>query len=124
MKKNGFTLTEVLGVLIVLALLLLLITPSITKAIKNNKQKLYNIQIENIKKAAKDYAIKNMDVLPEKGSTTIITLGEIKKAGLIELEIRNPITKELFSDDLKIEIFNHNNQYYYEIKEETSGIEQ
>ena len=48
MKKNAFTLTEVLGVLIILAFLALLVSPFVSKAVKNNKQKLYDIQIKEI----------------------------------------------------------------------------
>lgn len=117
MKKRGFTLAELLGVITVLAMLSLLITPVITKTIKNNKQKLYNIQIHEIEKAAYDYAIKNTDTLPEEGVTVIITLGELKREGLIGQEVRNPITKELFSDDLQIEIANRNNRYTYTVLE-------
>ena len=92
MKKNGFTLTEVLGVLVLLALLALLITPIISKAIKNNRQKLYDIQIKKIEQAAKDYSIKHIDVLPEEGNITYITLGEIKRSGVLQEEVRNRIT--------------------------------
>ncbi len=125
MKKNGFTLTEVLGVLVLLALLALLITPIISKAIKNNRQKLYDIQIKKIEQAAKDYSIKHIDVLPEEGNITYITLGEIKRSGVLQEEVRNPITKELFSDDLQIAITLENNQYVYRVvREETEGIKQ
>ena len=113
------------GVLIVLAILALLVTPVISKTIKNNKQKLYQVQIEMIEKAAKDYAVKNRDLLPEEGKAIIITLGELKKSGLIHEEIRNPITKELFSNDLKIQIGNSRNQYTYTVlEEEMNGIGQ
>lgn len=125
MGKKGFTLTEVLGVLTVLALLALLITPVVSKTIKNNKQKLYNDQIKIIERAAKDYAIKNTDVLPEEGTTTYVTLGEIKRSGVLQEEVRNPITKELFEDDLQIQITLENNQYvYHVVEEETAGIKQ
>ncbi|MCI9233542.1 MAG: prepilin-type N-terminal cleavage/methylation domain-containing protein [Bacilli bacterium] len=125
MKKSGFTLPEVLGVLTVLALLALLITPVVSKTIKNNKQKLYNVQIETIEKAAHDYAIKNTDILPEEGNTSYLTLGEIKRSGLLPEEVRNPITKELFPDDLQIEITIENNQYVYKVVEqEEAGIKQ
>lgn len=124
MKKDGFTLIEMLGVLVILSLLALLIAPVITKVVRNNKQKLYDVQIETIEKAAKDYATKNMDILPEEGSTSAITLGQLKKAGLVQMEIRNPITKELFSDDLVVEIRNTNHQYIYKVVEENGGESQ
>ena len=124
MKKKGFTLIEMLGVLVILSLLALLIAPVITKVVKNNKQRLYDVQIETIEKAAKDYATKNMDILPEEGATSAVTLGQLKKAGLVQMEIRNPITKELFSDDLVVEIRNTNHQYTYKVAEENGGVSQ
>lgn len=125
MKKNAFTLTEVLGVLIILAFLALLVSPFVSKAVKNNKQKLYDIQIKEIERATKDYATKNIDVLPEEGKITILTLGQVKKGGSLPKEVRNPITKELFPDDLKIEIRNSRNQYTYKvITENTEGVQQ
>ena len=123
MNKKGFTLAELLGVITILAMLALLVTPVVTKTIKNNKQKLYNIQISEIEKAAYNYAIKNTYVLPEEGVTIVVTLGELKKEGLIDKEVRNPITKELFSDDLKIEIGNINNQYTYTVLDEEANEE-
>ncbi len=125
MKKRGFTLPEVLGVLTILALLALLITPVVSKTIKNNKQKLYDDQIKIIERAARDYAIKNTDVLPEEGSIAYVTLGEIKRSGVLQEEVRNPITKELFPDDLQIKIALENNQYVYEVvRTEVEGIKQ
>ena len=118
MKKNGFTLTEVLGTLTVLALLALLITPVIARTIKNNKQKLYNAQIKIIEKAAQDYAIKNTEILPDEGMVSYITLGEIKRSGVLQEEVRNPRTKELFPDDLQIQITLENNQYVYRVEEQ------
>jgi prepilin-type N-terminal cleavage/methylation domain-containing protein len=125
MKRRGFTLPEVLGVLTILALLALLITPVVSKTIKNNKQKLYDDQIKIIERAARDYAIKNTDVLPEEGSIAYVTLGEIKRSGVLQEEVRNPITKELFPDDLQIKIALENNQYVYEVvRTEVEGIKQ
>ncbi len=118
-KKKGFTLPEVLGTIVVLALIALLVTPVVSKTIKNNKKKLYDIQIKEIERAAKDYALKNLDILPEEGTAITITLEDLKMGGFIDTEVRNPITKELFSDELEIEIKNDNNQYTYTVLEDT-----
>lgn len=125
MKKEGFTLTEVLGVIVIIGFLALLVTPAVSKTIKNNRQRLYEVQIKNIENAARDYAVKNTEILPESGKAIVITLGELKKGGFIEKEVRNPLTKELFSDDLKIQISNANNQYTYTVLEEiVNGVSQ
>ena len=45
---KGFTLIEVLGVLILLGAISLITIPIVTNVIKDNKKTLYDIQIKNI----------------------------------------------------------------------------
>ena len=52
-KKNGFTLAELLGVVIIIGVLALLLLPTIDKATQENKQGLYETQIKNIKQSNK-----------------------------------------------------------------------
>lgn len=110
--KKGFTLAELLGVLIVLAVIATIVTPIISKSIKSNKQSLYNSQLEEIKQGAEKWAYSNLELLPtiEEKSITI-TLYELKKSGFLTLNIRNPITGELFPNDMVITITYKNNNY-------------
>lgn len=117
--KKGFTLVELIAVIIILALLSFLVVPSVDKTIKTNQKKLYENQLENIKKSAQTWGAANIGVLPQNINTSItITLKDLKETGLVEKNIKNPITKELFSDDLKIQITKKSNtKYIYEIIE-------
>lgn len=118
--NKAFTLAELLGVIIILGLLSLLIVPTVNKTLGRNKEDLYQVQIHNIEKATKDYALKNMDLLPEsEGEFITITLGDLKKGGFIQNEVRNPITKELFPNDMEIKITFLSNDYVYEVQEDT-----
>ena len=77
MKKNGFTLIELLGVVTILAMLGLIIVPTINRVVTDNKVKLYNVQIRVIKSGASDYIIKNdqiLNMLLEKNDITIYYL--------------------------------------------------
>lgn len=99
MKVKGFTLVELLGVIIILGFLALLIIPTVDKAIKANNTNLYNSQIATIRLAAESWGSENFTNLPTVADTSInITLGYLKQEGYIALDLRDPITKKLFSD--------------------------
>ena len=53
MNKKGFTLVEVLAVLVILSLLLILTIPSIRDALTNGKKKINDINKKQIEDAAK-----------------------------------------------------------------------
>lgn len=53
MNKKGFTLVEVLAVLVILSLLLILTIPSIRDALTNGKNKINDINKKQIEDAAK-----------------------------------------------------------------------
>lgn len=116
MKKNGFTLIELLGVVTILALLGLIIVPTINNVISDNKIKLYNVQIRTIKSAASDFVSENilsLDV-PNNGSIGI-RLGKLKELGYVDSNISNPISKSKFSDNMIILITNSNSSYSYTV---------
>ena len=53
-NKKGFTLIEILIVIALIAVVLLLIVPNVTKTFEKTKKKIMSTQIQNIAKAAKD----------------------------------------------------------------------
>ncbi len=52
-KKKGFTLVELLAVIVILAVLVLLAVPSVLKMMDGAKENAFKIEGENIAKAAK-----------------------------------------------------------------------
>jgi len=56
MNKRGFTIVEVLGVVVLLGLIFIIATPLISNSGKNAKIKILQTKVENIKKAAVLYA--------------------------------------------------------------------
>lgn len=105
MNKKGFTLVELLAVIIILAVILTIILPSVSKTLKKSKNTIYDIQVNDILKSTYDYSLKNIKLLPESGKT-YITLNELKRSGFIENDLKNPKTNEAFSNDLVISIEN------------------
>lgn len=103
--KKGFTLVELLGVIMLLGILSIVIIPKIGDAISNSKLQAYNAQIETIKKAANDFVIEHDDITKNRNIT--ITLGTLKQGGYLPIKIKNPMTKKDFSNESKIIISNN-----------------
>lgn len=118
MKQKGFTLVEILAVLVILALLATIIYPVVNTNIKKSKQKLYEAQIENILNAARNYASENIALLPTNDGESLeppITLGFLEEKGYIEENLENPKTGEKFDKNLKITITNKKGVLNYEV---------
>lgn len=118
MKNKGFTLAELLGVITILAIIALITTVTITNSMKNSKEKLYDIQIDNIIVGAKTWASSNVFSLPEnEGEHITITLGQLKESGFVENDITDPISNRPFDNSMQIMITKVGNTYKYEIVE-------
>ena len=109
MEKNGFTLVEMMTVVVILVLLGLLAIFSINGVVKHSSDELYELQIANVVDAARTYAISKSSELSE---TNQITLCDLKRAGLIEIDFVNPKTEERFDESLIIDINKNKNGQY------------
>ena len=120
MKKKGFTLVELLAVIIILSLVLVIAVPSVNKYIKQSKEKAYDAQISTIIEAAQAYASTNLELLPNRENISVkVTLGQLKSSGLIKEEVKNPNDDKYFDDALTIEIKKNKENYIYEVVENT-----
>lgn len=116
--KKGFTLIELLAVITILGVLGLIATVTINNNIKESNEKAYNMNIEYIIKGARNWAGKHVFELPENdGEFVIVTLGQLKNDGFVDGNITNPLTKELFDNNMQIKIIKENNNYNFEIIE-------
>lgn len=104
MNKKGFTLVELLAVIVILAALALVASTSVTKIMKDSKEDLYNTQILALKSTVESWGANNLDKLPEVDTCAYLTLKDLKDDGIINSSIKNPKTGEEFSDDLKFKI--------------------
>lgn len=122
--KKGFTLIEILAVIIVLGIIGLIVFPTVSELIKKSRENLYNDQLEEIKLASEKWAYKNIDKLPNKENESVtITLLELKKNGLLPLDIRDPRDNNLLSNGLSIVITYKSNDYEYSIEENITNKE-
>lgn len=116
MKNKGFTLVELLAILVILGVLATIITPVVQKTLKANKEKVYEIMVEQVKDYTKDYLAKNTSVLPdEPGDTSIVKFIDLKKEGLLQINVVNPITGNIISNESVVRITKKNNNYVYEV---------
>jgi len=86
MNKKGFTLIEILAVIVIISVTTLLIITNVEKRIKSAKAVLKDSQIETIENAAYIYSMNYSTEIPdlkEKGVDTI-TLATLIDKGLIE----------------------------------------
>ncbi len=112
MKKNGFTLTELIGVMVILSIIALITYPIISDSFNSSTSNLSNEQIESLENIARIWATKNSDQLNEE-EPRYVTIEELKRSGLLEnKEIIDVDNAEELSGCIKI--YYENNKYNYE----------
>ncbi|HIS90559.1 MAG TPA: type II secretion system protein [Candidatus Faecisoma merdavium] len=117
--KKGFTLVELLAVIVILGVLTLITFPIIDGTIKNSKEKALASTIKSIEDAAYNYSTKN-DI----GYQTYykkITLDELAKSGLLDNEIINPVTNNKMNGCVLYKWVEEYKQYEFKYDEECNN---
>jgi type IV pilus assembly protein PilA len=86
-KKKGFTLVELLAVIVILAVLVLLAVPSVLKMMDGAKNNAFKIEAENIAKAAKSaYAddLLNNDTTRSTANGYCYSISYLKTGGYVD----------------------------------------
>lgn len=112
--KKGFTLVELLAVIIILGAIFAITFPLVTDNIRKTEEKAFNLQKEQIIAAAKDMVIKEYVVIPDKQSITLY-VGELKRKGLLPIKMINAKTKLTISNESNVVISRGNNSYSYDV---------
>ncbi len=109
MKKNGFTLVELLAVIVILAVIALITVPIINGTINDSKDRLSDEQYSRVRDAVKTYTAKNVSEDCE-----CVTVDELKKQGYLDdVVIRDPKSGNEISGYYTIKWSDENNQYTY-----------
>ena len=72
--NKGFTLIELIGVIVILAALLLVIIPNVTDSTQRGVEEASEQSKENAEFAAKNWASDHKGSLPSKGNTKNVTI--------------------------------------------------
>ena len=121
--KKGFTLTELIGVVIILALIALLAFPPILNAIRETRNEISDASKEILYNAANLYVNDNSNTLVNvEGNTYCVTINELIKGEYLPTTVYDSVTGEEIPTDNIIEVKVENNQYKYNMNNECVSI--
>ena len=125
MLKKGFTLVELMAIVLIVGIVALVIIPNIDRVIERHRQNSYDSQVRTIELAANNFAIDNININTiEEDEFVYITLAQLKIGGYITDDIINPITRNPFSGETIIKISKVGNNFIFEVyPEETTDME-
>jgi len=116
MNNKGFTLVEILAVVVILGVIALITVPVTLSIIDRSKQNMYDRQISEITEAARMYVSENSTKnvnLSTIGYSNVITLQQLSDDGYIDLPITNTLTNQDFDPDcLTVTIVKGADTYY------------
>lgn len=114
MKQKGFTLVELLGVIIILGIISLIVIPIVSGTVKKQRNKLYNKQVSTIEDAAEGWGAENTDILPSLDGSTYVSLDDLVIGGFLKnADIKDPRNEEILTGCVKITYDSSYNQYTY-----------
>ena len=115
LKSNGFTLSELLGVIIILSIISLISFSAIDKNLKEGRIKTCKTQEKNIIEGVKTYLIDYPNELPT-NETKQIKIDFLKENGYIDEKLINPMTDEEYKSGTYVEIKKESyNKYTYNL---------
>ena len=107
MNKKGFTLVELLGVLILLSIISIIAVTAISARLKESHINTCKAQEKNIIEAAKTYIIDHPDFLGG------ISVADLQGNGYLDEEFINPMTGSNYNNDSKVIVNYENSKYSY-----------
>ncbi len=119
MFKKGFTLVELIGVVIILALISLLAFPTILNSIRNTKSQLSAVSKEILYSAASSYVSDNLNDFPKKnGNTFCVTLESLVQNEYLPTKVYDSVTGEEIPLSNIIEVKYEQDRFNYNINNE------
>lgn len=94
--NKGFTLIEVVAIIVILVGIFLISFPTLTNMAKSDSEKLYTNMVNNLCTAGKAYMYSNLDDFPNLsivGSEIELQISELMIYGNVDKELVNPKTE-------------------------------
>lgn len=115
-RSNGFTLVELLAVIIIIGLLGLVAYPAIEKVITGAREDLAESQETTIINGAKNFMADHPYSIPKNdGDELTISLCQLKMGIYVDSKIVDTKTDKMYDCKTKIIVSNNNNKYEYRI---------
>ena len=113
--KKGFTLVELLAVIVIVATISLLIVPAVTSILNTSKQNLSDVQKKDILTSAKKWALDNFNELDVYHLNDVyLPLSYLQDSGYFEKDaVMDPKTKQYLNGCIRISYNDPTNQYKY-----------
>lgn len=102
MNNKGFTLVEVIAIIVVLVGIFLVSFPAINNATKSDEEKLYNNMVADLCSAGKAYMYSNMHLFPNlsvANSEIEVSIRDLINYGNVDKDLMNPKTDKKVEND-------------------------
>ncbi len=124
MKKNGFTLIELMAVIIILAVILIMAIPEVNFIIRSNKEEVFIDNARLMAKAADSYFTLYLGKRPQEvDATAIVTLEELVSEDIMDM-ITDPLHNNVVCDDQQSYViirYEGNRKYNYYVTLNCNG---
>ena len=111
-NKKGFTLVEVLAVVVVLAILSLTVVAAISSYIEKGKRDYDESLKEQFVLAGKDYYSSRTDKLPDKNESTFVSLAELRSLNIVNKDFVDSENNKCSNKDSVVMVTAKGNKNY------------
>ena len=105
LKKSGFTLVELLGIIIIISLIFLFSFANLSNTTKKNKENEYEMFVKDLCLAGQNYIYSNLEKYPETStinSSITINIIDLVNNQMVDKNLKNPETNVNILDDYLI----------------------
>ena len=115
MNKEGFTLVDLLGVIVILGIIAVITVPLVQRTILENTEEAYNDQITSFERAAKNYVASDVYSMTNcQTRICTVSLNELQEKGFLPSgNIVNPLTDENFDMENVVDITYDGSNFSY-----------